>query len=365
MDGVIRYTLMTNNKKDSSVLASNKNNYAHTANAIKIATINLFNYVEPPFAFYDYDAIYDAEKWQRKSELLENYINQHQPDVVAFQEVFSVGCLKNQMKSLGYPSFAVVDEPHIEDGYIMSEPVVCLASKHPIVDQSGLKANQKISNALGLSDDFQYSRTPLKVMLDLPLMGEVAFYVVHLKSKRVVIDNQSSDLYDILNAEITGRSFTELQRLTESTQIMAQMVTERAHSQYPMILLGDFNDDLNASALRPFHMNHTIQRIQKITDFPLSHFQLFNAWDIFSNQTVIGSKPFSYQPAPPTHFYHQSGDTLDHILVSSEFNQDLNQDIYEISDFICEDNHLSEVDERGDLLFTDHAIIQITITAKN
>ncbi len=33
---------------------------------LKIATFNLFNYLEPPNAYYEFERIYTAEQWARK-----------------------------------------------------------------------------------------------------------------------------------------------------------------------------------------------------------------------------------------------------------------------------------------------------------
>ncbi|WP_413692707.1 hypothetical protein [Psychromonas sp. KJ10-2] len=38
-----------------------------TQTAFKVATFNLFNYLAPPDAFYDFDRIYSAEQWQKNS----------------------------------------------------------------------------------------------------------------------------------------------------------------------------------------------------------------------------------------------------------------------------------------------------------
>lgn len=34
---------------------------------ITLATINLFNYLEPPNTFYQFDNIYTNEQWQKKT----------------------------------------------------------------------------------------------------------------------------------------------------------------------------------------------------------------------------------------------------------------------------------------------------------
>ena len=52
---------------------------------IKVATFNLFNYLAPPDAFYDFDRIYSAEQWQKKENWIASYLQKHQPDIIGFQ----------------------------------------------------------------------------------------------------------------------------------------------------------------------------------------------------------------------------------------------------------------------------------------
>ena len=62
---------------------------------LKIATFNLFNYLEPPNAFYEFERIYSAEQWAKKQRWITEYLREHQPDVIGFQEVFSADSLKD------------------------------------------------------------------------------------------------------------------------------------------------------------------------------------------------------------------------------------------------------------------------------
>lgn len=64
---------------------SAENNHSN----IRIATINLFNFIEPPLAFYDFENIYSHGQWQKKCQWFGELLNQYHPDIVGFQEVFS------------------------------------------------------------------------------------------------------------------------------------------------------------------------------------------------------------------------------------------------------------------------------------
>ena len=61
---------------------------------LKIATINLFNFIAPPDAYYDFINIYSEEQWQKKCDWITQYLISNHPDVVGFQEVFSIDALR-------------------------------------------------------------------------------------------------------------------------------------------------------------------------------------------------------------------------------------------------------------------------------
>ena len=99
---------------------------------LKVATFNLFNYLEPPNAFYEFERIYSAEQWKKKQKWITSYLDKHQPDIIGFQEVFSIESLKNLLLAEGYNYFAVVDQPQVIDDFIYKSPVVAIASRFPL-----------------------------------------------------------------------------------------------------------------------------------------------------------------------------------------------------------------------------------------
>ena len=64
---------------------------------ISITTFNLNNYLAPPNAFYDFEQIYTRAQWQQKQGWICNYLKTHQPDIIGFQEVFSI----DELRELG------------------------------------------------------------------------------------------------------------------------------------------------------------------------------------------------------------------------------------------------------------------------
>ena len=164
---------------------------------LKIATFNLFNYLEPPNAYYDFERIYSAEQWQKKQRWITEYLREYQPDIIGFQEVFSTESLKELVAAQGYEYFAVVDQPHVIDDFIYKKPVVAIASRYPIVDIKAVQENTGLAQTLGLANDFSFSRKVLRATVDIPHMGNCDCYVVHFKSKRSMIE---------VDEKITSRS---------------------------------------------------------------------------------------------------------------------------------------------------------------
>ncbi len=337
---------------------NSKSSYAHSGQSIKIATLNLYNYVAPPSAHHEFDNIYSKEDWHEKNAELKKYLLAKKPDIIGFQEVFSPDELAEIVKEVGYAYFVVMEKPAITDGYILTQSVVCLASRFPVKHQAVLSSDPDLSIRLGV-ESFRYSRSPLHVVVELPKFGDTDIYVVHLKSKRVAIEGQFASLSQILQEEIAENTMAMNQRTMEATHLMHSFITHRAHNNNPAIILGDFNDDIHSEALQAFHIN-TLSRVFKdMAEFPISHYQLHNSWHIYRLTNTNED-----EQTPYTFYRKNSGLTLDYILLTSDFHLFHNSNICEVSEYHCEDEHLKRDAESRKYIFTDHAIIDITISTK-
>lgn len=342
---------------------NSKSSFAHSAFNLKLATINLSNFIEPPAAFYQSTNIYNQEQWRQKRSWLNGYIGTYQPDIIAFQEVFSADILKGLLEPLGYHFFSVIGEPKLIEATIYKNPVVCLASRYPILNAHALKPDPGLTSKLGMSKRFTYARAPLFATLELPSLGQCDFYVVHLKSKRPVTDvddlNKVETLYDSMQSEITGAWAASIQRGTEACQLMASVIERRAHTNNPAIVMGDFNDELSSEILRSFHVSRLRSITEDMADMPLSHYQLHDSWDLFVNgseESIIERKS--------THYFHKKGSVIDYILMSNEFNSRDPASLAEVIDFHCEDRHLLDLTPDNMLYKSDHAIISVTLSLR-
>jgi len=351
---------------DTQPMPETKTQIPHSQ--VKIATFNLFNYLEPPFAFYDFDRIYSVEQWQKKQLWIRDYLREFQPDIIAFQEVFSPESLQDLVAQEGYVHFAVVDQPEIIDDFIFRHPVVAIASRYPIVNVDSPEPDLAVVDAIGLRHDFSFSRNVLRATIDLPHIGECDCYVVHFKSKRPMIDFEDNptisaeeNIVGKLKAQIAGGWGSTIQRGSEAMLLMLNMIARRQKSGLPMMLMGDFNNTLSDGILSHL-LTDSLRFVSQIDrDAFLDKYLLKDAWDLY--QVVGGDIDDSERK--PTHYFGQNSSVLDYILLSNEFDARSQSNIFEVSDYQTYDRHLINPIFDRDGESTDHGIVLVTLTLRS
>ncbi|WP_252731772.1 endonuclease/exonuclease/phosphatase family protein [Psychrosphaera sp. F3M07] len=350
---------------------------------LNIATFNLFNYLEPPNAYYEFERIYSAEQWQKKQNWISNYLTEYQPDIIGFQEVFSTESLKKLVKQQGYDYFAVVDEPEVIDDFIYRRPVVAIASRYPIKDVVAVEPNVDLVQSIGVDTEFSFSRKVLRANIEIPHLGCCDCYVVHFKSKRSMIDFDDSNtnlspeqiIIENLKAQVAGGWGSTLQRGNEATLLMVDMIERREATGYPMILMGDFNNTLHDGVLS--HL--LIDNLRFVSAFDqnayLAKYCLNDAWNLFNNvyMNELKQSPDSddineqIQKAPqraPTHYFNGKGSVLDYILLSSEFDASHHNSLYQVSNYTTYDKQLINPVFEHDGESTDHGIVMVELTLR-
>ncbi len=313
--------------------------------------------------------------------------------------MFSPESLKALVASQGYEYFAVVDKPEIIDDFIYRSPVVAIASRYPIVEVAAVKPNLELAQTLGLTDNFSFSRQVVRATIAAPHIGNCDCYVVHFKSKRsmIEIDEQGNNfspektIIESLKANVAGSWGSTIQRGSEATLLMIDMIERREETNNPMVLMGDFNNTLTDGVLNHLLTNNLrfVSAIDR--DAYLAKYCLNDAWDLFeaaalndfnkdnegnneNNEQSEVSKTEQLTPEltpgiiplrSPTHYFGATSSVLDYILLSCEFDASYHDSLYQVSAYETYDRHLINPIFDRDGESTDHGIVLITLTLRS
>nr|WP_282437290.1 endonuclease/exonuclease/phosphatase family protein [Vibrio amylolyticus] len=335
---------------------------------MKICTINLFNYVAPPNAFYDFANIYTKEEWQIKTQWLERSLVEIDADIIGFQEVFSIDVLRSSLEALGYPYFVTIDTPDIEQDYIYSNPVLALASRYPILETPVINLESPIAQQQA---DFQFSRQPIHAVINIPKLGALDVYVVHFKSQRPVefeslnllskeknqsasqtADEASLSTTERWLLESQGKWLSTIQRGMEAHALHHHVINTKNHSKRPCVIMGDFNQSLQSNEFhcltskQLFRQNETLEA--------LSEFHLHNSRDLSMNEEDRKSNA--------TYYVGAQAKELDYILLSNEFSSYSSHTHTMVNRYEVKDSHLTNPRYGVDHVSSDHGIVIVDIS---
>lgn len=326
--------------------------------SFRIASVNLLNYIEPPLASYEFDAIYTQTQWQQKQQWLQQFIEQQQPDIIGFQEVFSCEALKRQLQSLGYPFFVVVQQPELMADYIYHKPVVALASRYEVTSCAALAVDIGLLTASGLNG-LQFSRQPLRATIQLPSFGPLDCCVVHLKSKRPQLDQNmlAEDHPNPLQAAF-GSWASTVQRGTEAHLLMHALCQRRLQQRLPLVVMGDLNDTLNESSpLSILSDAGNLWQQANVNDLVARAWNPARLHDAFLLANQQQGNLHAVRPA--THYYGSRGSVLDYILLTDEFDSQHPACRAGVLNYYTFDKHLVRPDHSVDAYSSDHAPVLV------
>lgn len=360
----------------------------HQASATKltrvdIATLNLFNFLAPPAAAYEFDRIYSNEQWQKKCNWLRHCVSSLEADIIGFQEVFSVDELKVLMQELGYPHFAVVDTPSCED-YVCRAPVVAIASRLPLAEVTAVEPDPKAVAAMGLGDDFRFGRRVLRATVSLNDWGMLDIYVLHFKSPRPLFEPEAlgemSAAPRLLAHRALGSFASRARRGFEAMLLYQALLQRRDDTANPMLVMGDFNGGLDAAEFGGFWLEadaiHGNDRkgagLGALTDDAfnraIAHFALKDASVLFLESQLFDRQGGRHESEPledlswarrPTHYLGSRGSLLDHILLSQDFDGALAPARGRVCHFSVFDEHLRTPVYERDSESSDHAALVV------
>lgn len=265
------------------------------------------------------------------------------------------------------------------DDFIYQRPVVAIASRYPIIETIAVKQNTELAQTLGLANDFSFSRKVLRATVKLPHIGNCDCYIVHFKSKRTMIEidekNESRSaektIIDSLKAQVAGGWGSTIQRGSEATLLMINMIERREAAGYPMVLMGDFNNTINDGVLNHL-LTNTLRFVSAIDrDAYLAKYCLNDAWDLFNvavtNESIDDEETTQaiIKTRTPTHYFGAGSSVLDYILLSCEFDASYHDSLYQVSEYDTYDRHLINPIFERDGESTDHGIVLVTLTLRS
>jgi hypothetical protein len=216
----------------------------------------------------------------------------------------------------------------------------------------------------------------LRATVDVPHLGNCDCYVVHLKSKRSMIELDEKNkrrtaeqtIIESLKAQVAGGWGSTIQRGSEATLLMIDMIERRESTQNPMILMGDFNNTLTDGVLSHL-LTNTLRFVSSIDrDAYLAMYCFKDAWDLFEVATSNESDETNLEIKEiraPTHYFGGDGSVLDYILLSCEFDASYHDSLYQVSAYNTYERHLLNPIFDRDGESTDHGIVLVTLTLRS
>ena len=303
---------------------------------IRCATFNVCNLAPPGAKLYENLEPSTPEEYEAKIAWTAHQIDMLGADVIGFQEVFSQASLAEALSRTRRYREAIHVGFDPDPGADKLTPSVALVSRLPLADApvSYPDFPPGIAMPPGNRDPERFTRAPLHAAIEIRPGMVIDVVVVHLKSKRPDYRTGDSSEDAQLYALACLRSL--IRRGTEAVALRVLLSNLAHQRRRPRIVLGDFNDVADA----------VTTGIVTGAGAPLGE-RLFDACQLQRNGDCSRHVGFSSM-------HDGLYTTIDHILVSEEFNPALPNAIGEVVDVTYLNDHLvlglPEASDHGQVL---------------
>jgi endonuclease/exonuclease/phosphatase family metal-dependent hydrolase len=302
---------------------------------IRFATFNVLNLAPPGVKLYDNLVPFTPGEYEAKLNWTARQIDLLDADVIGFQEIFSQAVLKETLARTQRYRDAVHLGFDPDPSAERLTPSVALVSRLPVAEAAALPVFPPgVTLPPGSRDPDRFTRAPLHAVVRVSPDVTVDVVVVHLKSRRPDYRNGDTGDDPQLYALACLRSL--VRRGTEAAALRVLMSELGRHRRRPRVVLGDFNDVADS----------VTTGIVLGVGTPMAD-RLFDACQLQRRQDHLRHVGFS-----SVHEGRYS--TIDHILVSEEFNAALPSAIGEVVDVIYLNDHLDldlpEASDHGQVL---------------
>lgn len=290
---------------------------------IRFATFNVFNLAPPGARVYENLEPATQEEYEAKLDWTARQIDLLNADVIGFQEIFSQAALKEALaRTRRYRDAAHLGFDPDPNASRLT-PSVALVSRLPLAEpgQALTMFPSNVAMPPGSRDPDRFTRAPLHAGVVAAPGVIIDVVVVHLKSRRP--DYRSSDSGEDPHLYALACLRSLVRRGTEATALRV-LLTEMARvNRRPRIVMGDFNDVADSVTTEIVLGEGT----------PPSE-RLYDAVRVQRFQDVQRHVGFSI-------LHDSRHSTIDHILVSPEFNPALPEAIGEVLDVVYLNDHLN------------------------
>ncbi|MDQ1923183.1 endonuclease/exonuclease/phosphatase family protein [Massilia pseudoviolaceinigra] len=303
---------------------------------IRFATFNVYNLAPPGAKLYDNLLPSTPEEYEAKLNWTARQIDLLDADVIGFQEIFSQAALREALaRTRRYrDAFHVGFDP--DPAAERLTPSVALVSRLPLAAPgvAHLQFPEGVALPPGSREADRFSRAVIHAPVIVSPDCTVDVVVVHLKSKRPDYRNGDCSEDPQLYALACLRSL--IRRGTEAAALRVFLSQLAKEHQRPRVVLGDFNDVADAvTTMIVLGNGNTLGD------------RMFDAYQLQQRQDHLRHVGFSI-----VHDSHYT--TIDHILVSEEFNATLPNAIGEVVDVVYLNDHvvleLPEASDHGQVL---------------
>ena len=272
---------------------------------IRFATFNVLNLALPGLRFYDGIEPYTPEQYDAKVSWLARKFDQLDADVIALQEVFSQQAVTDVLaRTTRYREAAHVGfEP--EPGKLT--PSVALISRLPLAGPTAKHLDFPRALSVPLPElgvcMTRFTRPILQVPVWLTPELVLNVFVVHLKSKRPDYRNGDSETDQGSIGAAVLRSM--IRRGAEALGLRYLLSDFTGGRRLPLMVMGDFNDVADAVPTQlVLGGGRTLNGCDE---------RLFECYRLQSRRDPLRDVGY-------THVHDGNFETIDHVLVSEEFN---------------------------------------------
>ncbi|UGQ45547.1 endonuclease/exonuclease/phosphatase family protein [Massilia endophytica] len=296
---------------------------------IRFATFNVCNLAPAGAKLYDNLLPLSEAEYEAKANWTAQQIDELDADVIGFQEIFSQAALLDVLsrtRKYREATHAGFDpDPHAD----RLTPNVALVSRLPLAAEPAVYANfpEDVPCDSGNPDSDRFARAPLHAQVALPGGRVVDVVVVHLKSRRPDYRNGDNGEDPLVYAMASLRSL--VWRGTEAVALRVLLSKMMRESRRPCIVLGDFNDTADAVTTTIVLGNGNMQGGEERRG------RLYDSHQIQLRQDRLRNVGYT-----SIHEGHYS--TIDHVLVSEEFNRESPRAIGEVVDVNYFNDHLQQ-----------------------